>query len=82
MHQLQQIGTWIAFDVELDAPLQRPQVRSDVVDVSLRDVPRICTRVDGDARRARVDADLDRLEHRRNGSAARIAHGRNLVDVD
>ena len=70
VHELQQIGARIAFNVELDPPLHRPQVGCDVVHVRCRDVACIRTRMDGDPRCARVDAHLHRLEDGRHGSAA------------
>ena len=70
VHELQQIRPGVAFDIELDAPLHRPQVCRDVVHIRRRDMPRIGTRMYGDSRRARVDADLDGLEHGRNGPAS------------
>ena len=81
VHQLQEVRPHVAFDVELDAPFQRLQIRGDLADVGLRDVPGIGTRMNRDAGSPRIDADVHGLEHRRNSASARISDCRDFVDV-
>ena len=83
VHERQQIGARIAFDVVLDRrPSGRPSARRDVADIVRRDVPAIGARVHGDAVHAGVQADGNGVEHARHAAAARIAQRRDLVDVD
>jgi hypothetical protein len=82
MHQLQQLRSRIAFDIELDTPFHRLQVSGDMVDVGRRDVPRVRPRMDGDARSAGVHTNPGRIEHRWHSAAARISDGCDFVDVD
>src|SRR5690606_13135254 len=81
-HEVHQVGPGIAFDVVLDAIAERRETRRDVAHVSGCDVPLVGSGVHRDARRPRRAADIDGLERARYGSAARVAKGRGLVDVD
>jgi hypothetical protein len=72
----------VAFDVELDAALERLQQRRDLAHVIGGDVAGIGARVHGDAGAARGDAGAHGFGDRRHASAARVADRRHLVDVD
>jgi hypothetical protein len=63
VHQLQEVWSWIALDVELDASFQRSQMRGDIINVCRRDVPGIGTWMDRDARCPCIDADAHRAEY-------------------
>ena len=72
----------VAFDVELDRPLERAKQRGDFDDVGRRDVTRIGPRMNGDARHSRVDADANGIQDGRNRAAARVPKSGDFVDVD
>ena len=61
---------------------RRRETHAIALDVERGDVARVGARMDGDARRAGVDADADRVDDRRQRPAARVAQRRDLVDVD
>ncbi len=81
-HELQQIRPRVAFDVVLDPAAERREKPCDVAHIGRGDVPRVCPRMHRDARRSRVDAEQHGVDDRRHRAAARVAHGRHLVDVD
>src|SRR5262245_42561715 len=82
VHQRDQIGPRIPFDVELDEgtpPLERAR---DVANVLGRNVPPVSARMHGDAQGARGQTYLHGVEHARLHAATGVPQGRDLVDVD
>ena len=82
VHQLDEIRPWIAFDVELDTPFHRLQIRAmswTSVVVMWRASARGWTVIPGAPASMHT---LYRFEHRRHGAAARVPEGCDLVDVD
>ena len=77
-----QLGARVALDIELDLLRLSAQHARDRPHVVWRDVPPIRARVHRNARRARRNARLDRFEHARHRSAARVAQRRDFVHVD
>ena len=80
-HKIHQVLGRVAFDVELAV---RPILHQggDFIHVVSADVPLIRPRVDGDALRAGLQAQLGRTQHARDAQVAGVAQQRDLVDVD
>ena len=70
MHQIQQVRARITLDVEFDPSGEWREHIRNVVHVGGSDVPRVRSRVNGDAGSARLDTHPDRLKHRWNTAAA------------
>src|SRR5262249_31002611 len=75
-------GTGVTFDVELDATTKRREPPGDVGDITGTDVPLVLARVDGDSGSACRETDVHGLQHARNLASARVAERGDLVDVD
>jgi hypothetical protein len=77
-----QVRARIAFDIELDGPVARSMHGRDIEHIARRDVTRIRSRVNGDARHTSRDAHTHGVQNGRHRSASRVPKRGDLVDVD